>query len=89
MFPISPIDVQLLSAAILLVLDAIIVGIRAELEGKFSDTDLIFALLQNTAFAALFALLDLLYVAEIAFGLHILQNLIVLRLPLSNFFRQL
>ncbi|MEN6413715.1 MAG: small basic family protein [Veillonellales bacterium] len=87
MFPISiPVEyAQFMSVALLASLDSVFGGLRAGAEEKFDNTIFISGFFMNALMAASLVYvgerlgIDLYYVALLAFGLRIFQNLAILR----------
>ncbi|MDU4959734.1 MAG: small basic family protein [Sporomusaceae bacterium] len=86
-FPVSvPADyAKFLSVALLASLDSVFGGLRAGLEEKFDNTVFITGFFTNALLAAVLVYMgdrlgiDLYYVASLAFGLRIFQNLAIIR----------
>ncbi|MBP1763079.1 MAG: hypothetical protein H6Q65_137 [Firmicutes bacterium] len=76
---------KLLSVALLAALDSVFGGLRATMEEKFDNTVFITGFFTNALLAAGLAYvgdrlgIDLYYVALLAFGLRIFQNLAIIR----------
>jgi len=76
---------KLLSVALLAALDSVFGGLRATMEEKFDNTVFISGFFTNALLAAGLAYvgdrlgIDLYYVALLAFGLRIFQNLAIIR----------
>lgn len=86
-FPLSvPADyAKFLSVALLASLDSVFGGLRAGIEEKFDNTVFITGFFTNALLAAVLVYIgdrlgiDLYYVASLAFGLRIFQNLAIIR----------
>ena len=86
-FPFSiPVEhAKLLSVALLAALDSVFGGLRATMEEKFDNTVFVTGFFTNALLAAGLAYIgdrlgiDLYYVALLAFGLRIFQNLAIIR----------
>lgn len=86
-FPVSvPADyAKYLSVALLASLDSVFGGLRAGIEEKFDNTIFITGFFTNALLAAILVYIgdrlgiDLYYVASLAFGLRIFQNLAIIR----------
>ena len=86
-FPVSvPADyAKYMSVALLASLDSVFGGLRAGLEEKFDNTVFISGFFTNALLAAVLVYMgdrlgiDLYYVASLAFGLRIFQNLAIIR----------
>jgi len=86
-FPVSvPADyAKYLSVALLASLDSVFGGLRAGIEEKFDNTVFITGFFTNALLAAVLVYMgdrlgiDLYYVASLAFGLRIFQNLAIIR----------
>ncbi|KYZ77111.1 hypothetical protein AXX12_02965 [Anaerosporomusa subterranea] len=86
-FPVSvPADyAKYLSVALLASLDSVFGGLRAGLEEKFDNTVFITGFFTNALLAAVLVYMgdrlgiDLYYVASLAFGLRVFQNLAIIR----------
>ncbi len=86
-FPVSvPADyAKYLSVALLASLDSVFGGLRAGIEEKFDNTIFITGFFTNALLAAILVYIgdrlgiDLYYVALLAFGLRIFQNLAIIR----------
>jgi small basic protein len=86
-FPVSvPADyAKYLSVALLASLDSVFGGLRAGLEEKFDNTVFITGFFTNALLAAILVYMgdrlgiDLYYVASLAFGLRVFQNLAIIR----------
>ena len=88
LIPPNSIDPKMLTLALLIVLDSMLEGFRAELEHTFDDAQLMFGLLINLLLGALLAAIGLYMAAAIVFGLRIIDKVADFRVPLLNFFRR-
>lgn len=76
---------QYMSVALLACLDSVFGGMRSALEEKYDNTVFVTGFFTNALLAALLVYLgerlgiDLYYVASLAFGLRIFQNLAIIR----------
>jgi len=84
-FSIPPEYAKLFTVALLAALDTVFGGLRAAAEEKFDNTVFITGFFSNAFLAALLVFvgdglgIDLYYVALLAFGLRIFQNLAIIR----------
>lgn len=82
---IPPVYAKYMSVALLASLDSVFGGLRAALDDKFDNGIFISGVFSNALLAALLVFmgeklgLDLYYVALIAFGMRIFQNLALIR----------
>jgi len=87
LFPVSmPVEYgKFLAVALLASLDSVFGGLRSGLEEKFDNTIFISGFFVNSLLAVLLVFIgdrlgiDLYYVASLAFGLRIFQNLAIIR----------
>jgi small basic protein len=87
LFPVSiPVEyAKFMSVALLAALDSVFGGLRAGAEEKFDNTIFITGFFTNALLAAMLVYvgerlgIDLYYVALLAFGLRIFQNLAIIR----------
>jgi len=82
---IPPAFVKYMSVALLASLDSVFGGLRSALEDKFDNVIFITGFFSNALLAALLVFmgdklgLDLYYVALLAFGMRVFQNLAIIR----------